>query len=66
MTNYQSMLLNQMLDINWEIEVGDYNDVVMGALRERLAQLNQQMEDDMGREEWKAWKENGKRMFQPA
>ena len=57
MTNYQAMLLNQILDI-------DYNDVVMGALRERLAQLNQQMEDDMGREEWKAWKENGRRMFQ--
>jgi hypothetical protein len=66
MTNYQAMLLNRLLDLNWELQIGDYSEVVMAALRERYAQLEQEMEDDMGREEWKAWKENGRRMFQPA
>jgi hypothetical protein len=66
MTQYQRQLLNQLMELNWEIQMGDYNEVVMGALRERYAQVEEGMADDMGREEWQNWMAHGRRMFQPA
>lgn len=63
MTDYQRQLFSQMLDVNWELEVGDYSPVVMEALKYRLDSLETEMEYSMGEKEWKEWKENGRRMF---
>lgn len=63
MTDYQRQLFSQMLDVNWELEVGDYGPVVMEALKYKLDSLEMMMEEDMGVEEWSGWKENGRKMF---
>ena len=66
MTNFQRHLFNEILDLNWELEVGDYNEIVTKALRYRMQELERELEEDMGVEEWKNFKEQGRRMFKPA
>ena len=63
MTDYQRQLFGQILDVNYEIEVGDYGPVVMEALKYRLDSLQMMMEEDMGVKEWAEWKEGGRKMF---
>ena len=66
MTDYQRQLFGQILDLNYELNIGDYPLVVKEAIAYQLVELNRDMEDDMGKEEWRKFKENGRRMFQPA
>lgn len=63
MTQYQRQLFSQILDVNFEIETGNHNEVVMQALRYRLDALQMMMEEDMGAFEWHEWKEKGRKMF---
>jgi hypothetical protein len=66
MTNFQRHLFNEILDVSWELNVGDYNEIVLRALQQRINHLEEQLEEDMGVEEWRNFKEQGKRMFAPA
>lgn len=66
MTNFQRQLFNEILDVSWELNVGDYNEIVLRALQQRINHLEEQLEEDMGVEEWRNFKEQGKRMFAPA
>jgi hypothetical protein len=66
MTDYQRQLFSEMLDLNYELSVGDFSLPVKQAIAYYLVELNKEMEEDMGKEEWKKFKENGRRMFQPA
>jgi hypothetical protein len=66
MTNYQRELFNEMLDVNWELNVSTYNAVVVKALHYRMNQLEELMGDHMGEKEWQDWKNRGREMFKSA
>ena len=63
MTRYQSELFNQLLDINWELETGNHNDIVVQALQDQYRQVQHDLETDMGKEEYQAFILNAQRMF---
>jgi hypothetical protein len=66
MTNYQRELFNEMLDVNWELNVSTHNPVVVKALHYRMNQLEELMGDHMGEKEWQDWKNRGREMFKSA
>ena len=66
LTDYQRNLFSEILDVSWELNEGDYNEIVQRALQQRINHLEEQLEEDMGVEEWRNFKEQGKRMFAPA
>jgi hypothetical protein len=63
MTTYESHLFNELLDVNYELETGKHNSVVMVALLNRYSQLVASLEDSMGEGAWKAFVRTGKEMF---
>lgn len=63
MTEYQRHLFNDLLDVNYELSVGDYGPVVTEALRFKYSHLENELIDDMGYDEWKDFKEKGRQMF---
>jgi hypothetical protein len=66
MTDYQRHLFSEMLDINWELNLGIHNEVVTRALHYRMNQLEEKMGEDMGEQEWRDWKNRGREMFKSA
>lgn len=66
MTPYQRSLFTQLLDLNYELSVGDYSDTVQQALIIAMSRVEIDLENDMGVQEWREFKEKGKRMFSPA
>jgi len=66
MTNYQRELFNEMLDVNWELNVSTHNAVVVKALNYRMNQLEELMGEHMGEKEWQDWKNKGREMFKSA
>jgi len=66
MTNYQRELFNEMLDVNWELNVSTHNTVVVKALHYRMNQLEELMGEHMGEQEWRDWKNKGREMFKSA
>ena len=66
MTPYQRQLFGQILDLNYEIHIGNHSEIAMDAMVYKMERLQREMEEDMGVEEWKEFKDKGKRMFQPA
>jgi len=66
MTNYQRELFNEMLDVNWELNVSTHNAVVVKALHYRMNQLEELMGEHMGEKEWQDWKNKGREMFKSA
>lgn len=65
-TDYQRKLFSEILDVNWELNLDVHNEVVTRALHCRINRLEEEMEEDMGVEKWRNFKEQGKRMFAPA
>ncbi len=63
MTEYQRHLFNDLLDVNYELSVGDYGPVVMEALRSKYQQLEDELIDDMGFDEWREFLKTGRKMF---
>ncbi len=63
MTNYEQHLFSELLDVNYELETGEHNSVVIVALLNRYSQIVAQLEDSMGEDEWKSFVGMGKKMF---
>ena len=63
MTNYEQHLFSELLDVNYELETGEHNSVVIVALLNRYSQIVAQLEDSMGEDEWKSFVGKGKQMF---
>lgn len=66
MTNYESFLFSELLDVNYEISTGDHKPVVKLALIKRYSEIVAQLEDSMGAAEWKNFLAMGRGMFTPA
>jgi len=66
MTNYQMGLFSKMIDLNWEIDNGGYNQVVKNALTEYYCNVREELIDDMGAAEFKEYMRMGREMFAPA
>jgi len=66
MTNYQMGLFSKMIDLNWEIDNGGYNQVVKNALTEYYCKVREELIDDMGAAEFKEYMRMGREMFAPA
>lgn len=66
MTEHQRHLFGKILDLNWEIQCGAHNEVVVSALSQCLEDVEREIAEDMGTEAWESFKEKGKRMFSPA
>lgn len=66
MTNYQMGLFSKMIDLNWEIDNGGYNQVVKNALTEYYCTVREELVEDMGAAEFKEYMRMGREMFAPA
>jgi len=65
MTNYESFLFSDLLDVNYEISTGDHKPVVKLALIKRYSEIVAQLEDSMGGAEWRNFISTGRQMFAP-
>ena len=63
MTNYQSTLLSQILDVNWDISTANVSQVSKDALITRLNELTTELAEHMGEEAYNSFMLNGKKMF---
>lgn len=66
MTNYQMGLFSKMIDLNWEIDNGEYNQTVKTALTEHYYKVREELVEDMGAAEFKEYMRMGREMFAPA
>ena len=66
MTNYQMGLFSKMIDLNWEIDNGGYNEVVKNALIQYYCKVREELVEDMGAAEFKEYMRMGREMFAPA
>ena len=65
-TGYQQQLLSTMVNLNWEIDHGGYNQTVKNALIEQYWKVRDELIDDMGREEYDKYINGMRQMFAPA
>ena len=65
-TGYQQQLLSTMVNLNWEIDYGGYNQTVKNALIEQYWKVRDELIDDMGREEYDEYINGMRQMFAPA
>jgi hypothetical protein len=63
MTNYQSTLLSQILDVNWDISTAEVSQVSKDALITRLNELTTELAEHMGEEAYHQFMLNGQKMF---
>lgn len=63
MTQYESNLFSELLDVNYELETGEHNSVVMASLLNRYSQIVEQLEESMGKSNWRNFIGKGKQMF---
>ena len=66
MTDYQRKLFSEILDLNWELNLGIHNEVVTRALHYRMNEVEELLGEDMGEDAWRDFKDKGRRMFAPA
>jgi len=66
MNNYERSLFNQLLEINWRIDNGDYDSIIKRALLEHYWMIEEKLEDSMGKKEYREWLNGMRRMFAPA
>jgi hypothetical protein len=66
MTGYQHQLFSDLVNLNWEIDHGNYPSVVKFALVEQYWKVRGELIDDMGREEYERFIATGREMFAPA
>ena len=58
-------MFNQLLEVNYEIEAGNHKSLIKLSLINTYSKLVAQLEDSMGKAEWKQFLETGKQMFAP-
>jgi len=58
-------LFSKMIDLNWEIDNGGYNQVVKSALTEHYCKVREELVEDMGAAEFKEYMRMGREMFAP-
>lgn len=63
MTNYQTTLLSQILDVNWDLSTANVSQASKDALITRLNELTTELAEQMGEEAYNAFMLNGKKMF---
>jgi hypothetical protein len=66
MTDYQRQLLSKLVNLNWEIDKGDYNKTVKDALVEQYWKVKEELMGDMGRDEYNNYVNGMRQMFAPA
>jgi hypothetical protein len=66
MTQYESHLFNELLDVNHEIETGGHSSIVKMALITRYSQIVAQLEDSMGVNEYRNFIGGMRQLFAPA
>jgi hypothetical protein len=59
-------LFSKMIDLNWEIDNGEYNQTVKTALTEHYYKVREELVEDMGAAEFKEYMRMGREMFAPA
>lgn len=65
MTSYEAHLFNQLLEVNWRINNGNYDSIIRMALIRHYSEIVAQLEDSMGEAEWKSFVSTGRQMFAP-
>ena len=63
MTIYQSTLLRQILDVNWDVQTANVSPASKDALVTRLNELTDELIHEMGEEEYYQFMLNGQEMF---
>ena len=66
LTAYQHQLFSDLVNLNWEIDKGDYNQVVKNALVEQYWKVKEELMGDMGRDEYNNYVNGMRQMFAPA
>ena len=66
MNDYERRLFNQLLEVNYRIETGDYDSIIKTALTTHYRYLEDQIKDSMGKDEYKAFVDGMRQMFAPA
>jgi hypothetical protein len=66
LTAYQRQLFNDLINLNWEIDHGEYNQTVQNALVEQYWEVKEELMNDMGREEYDRYINGMREMFAPA
>lgn len=66
LTAYQRQLFNDLINLNWEIDHGGYNQTVQNALVEQYWKVKEELMSDMGREEYDRYINGMREMFAPA
>ena len=66
LTAYQHQLFSDLVNLNWEIDKGDYNQVVKNALVEQYWKVKEELMGDMGRNEYNNYVNGMRQMFAPA
>jgi hypothetical protein len=65
MTDYQRQLFSKLVDLNWEADQS-YPQIVKNALVNEYFRVEDELKDDMGREEYRAYVVGMRQMFAPA
>jgi hypothetical protein len=65
MTDYQRQLFSKLIDLNWEADQS-YPQIVKNALVNEYFRVEDELKDDMGREEYRAYVAGMRQMFAPA
>jgi len=66
LTDYQRQLFSNLVSLNWEIDKGEYNQIVQNALVEQYWKVKEELMGDMGRDEYNNYVEGMRQMFAPA
>ena len=64
MTDYQRQLLSKLIDLNWESSK-NYDQIVKNALINEYFRIEDELIEDMGREEYRAYMDGFRKMFAP-
>lgn len=64
MTDYQRQLFSKLVDLNWESKK-DYDQIIKNALINEYFRVEEELMDDMGRAEYRAYVDGFRRMFAP-
>ena len=65
LTDYQRQLFSKIVNLNWEIDQ-DYPQIVKNALINEYFRVEEELMDNMGRAEYRAYIDGMRRMFAPA
>lgn len=66
MTGYQQQLFSDLVNLNWELNNGNYPAVVKDAIVEQYWKLKEELMNDMGAAEFREYMRMGREMFAPA